>query len=112
MNIYLDACCFNRPFDDQNQERVRLETIAIIFIFNRIDNGLFKLMTSDALELEILKNPDERKKRFTVNLLKKTNNHVFLNNNMHKRANELEKIGFKAFDSLHIAISEMSDVQT
>ncbi|MGQ0592841.1 MAG: PIN domain-containing protein, partial [Gammaproteobacteria bacterium] len=23
--IYLDACCLNRPFDDQQQDRVRLE---------------------------------------------------------------------------------------
>jgi len=24
--LYLDNCCFNRPFDDQSQLRVRLET--------------------------------------------------------------------------------------
>jgi hypothetical protein len=23
--IYLDACCFNRPFDDQTQSRIYLE---------------------------------------------------------------------------------------
>jgi len=25
MKIYLDVCCLNRPFDDQVQDRVRLE---------------------------------------------------------------------------------------
>jgi len=26
--VYLDLCCLNRPFDDQTQERIRLETEA------------------------------------------------------------------------------------
>ena len=25
MRVYLDNCCYNRPFDDQRQLRVRLE---------------------------------------------------------------------------------------
>ena len=28
IRLYLDLCCFNRPFDDQSQTRVRLETEA------------------------------------------------------------------------------------
>ena len=24
MKIYMDVCCLNRPFDDQNQNRVRV----------------------------------------------------------------------------------------
>ncbi|MFN0197095.1 MAG: PIN domain protein, partial [Planctomycetaceae bacterium] len=32
MRIYLDNCCFNRPFDDQRQIRVRLETEAKLCI--------------------------------------------------------------------------------
>jgi hypothetical protein len=26
MKIYLDACCLNRPFDDQSRYRIRLES--------------------------------------------------------------------------------------
>jgi len=26
MKVYLDACCLNRPFDDQSQDRIRLES--------------------------------------------------------------------------------------
>jgi hypothetical protein len=25
MRVYLDICCLKRPFDDQSQERVRLD---------------------------------------------------------------------------------------
>ena len=32
MKIYLDNCCFNRPFDDQTQERIHLESEAILMI--------------------------------------------------------------------------------
>ncbi len=32
MIIYLDNCCFNRPFDDQSQLRIKLETEAKIRI--------------------------------------------------------------------------------
>ena len=28
MRVYLDNCCYNRPFDEQTQPHVRLETEA------------------------------------------------------------------------------------
>ena len=28
MRVYLDNCCYNRPFDDQSQVKVRVETIS------------------------------------------------------------------------------------
>ena len=28
MRVYLDNCCYNRPFDEQVQLKVRLETVA------------------------------------------------------------------------------------
>jgi hypothetical protein len=36
MKIYLDVCCLNRPFDDQTQDRIRLETEAVMLILGRI----------------------------------------------------------------------------
>ncbi len=35
MRIYLDNCCYNRPFDDQTQERIHLESEAILTILKR-----------------------------------------------------------------------------
>ena len=34
MRIYLDNCCYNRPFDEQTQLRVRLETVMKISIIS------------------------------------------------------------------------------
>lgn len=32
MKIYLDNCCYNRPYDDQSQLRISLETQAKLYI--------------------------------------------------------------------------------
>ena len=33
LRIYLDNCCYNRPYDDQSQIRISLEAQAKIFMF-------------------------------------------------------------------------------
>ena len=38
MRLYVDLSCFNRPFDDQGQERIRLETEAVLRRFDT-DHG-------------------------------------------------------------------------
>lgn len=53
MRIYLDVCCLNRPFNDQRQKRVRLESEAVRAILAMIDQGHVIWVTSDAVELEI-----------------------------------------------------------
>jgi hypothetical protein len=40
MLIYLDLCCFNRPYDDQSQMRVRLETEAKLAIQDKVRSGV------------------------------------------------------------------------
>ncbi len=39
MIIYLDNCCFNRPFDDQSQIRINIETQAKLFVQQQIKDG-------------------------------------------------------------------------
>lgn len=48
----------NRPFDDQSQERIRLETEAIILLLSRLERKEWTWLGSQALELEIDKTPD------------------------------------------------------
>lgn len=62
MRIYLDNCCFNRPFDNQSQVRVRLETEAKLRIQERVANGEVELAWSYILDFENSANPfDERR---------------------------------------------------
>jgi hypothetical protein len=46
MLIYLDNCSFNRPFNDQKQIRIRIETEAKLYIQENIVSGTFKLAWS------------------------------------------------------------------
>jgi hypothetical protein len=57
MKIYLDNCCFNRPFDDQNQVRIRIETEAKLFIQMRVKANELELAWSYILDFENSVNP-------------------------------------------------------
>lgn len=52
MRIYLDNCCFNRPFDDQAQIRIMLEAEAKLKIQDDILQKKFELAWSYILEAE------------------------------------------------------------
>jgi hypothetical protein len=51
--IYFDACCLNRPFDDQSQDRIRLEAEAVLLILSHIQAGEWQWIGSDVLNLEM-----------------------------------------------------------
>lgn len=53
MRIYLDNCCYNRPFDDQTQDRIHLESEAVLAVLKRGQTGLYQIIGSDILELEM-----------------------------------------------------------
>ena len=66
MRIYLDNCCYNRPYDDQSQIRVSLETQAKLYTQERFDytewqRKYFDRMTPEEIQKEAaeyaMKNP-------------------------------------------------------
>lgn len=62
MRVYLDNCSFNRPFDDQNQMRIRLESEAKLYIQTKIRQDEIELVWSYILEYENKQNPFEERK--------------------------------------------------
>ena len=103
MKLYLDNCCFNRPFDDQAQIRIRLETEAKLKIQEEIRVGTFRLVWSYILDYENNKNPyQERKVRiekwreYAIEDIKESPKLIEI-------AERLNKVGFHKIDSLHIA---------
>jgi predicted nucleic acid-binding protein len=58
MRIYLDNCCYNRPFDDQRQIRVFLETQAKLHIQKQIKDEKIELAISFISRYENSENPD------------------------------------------------------
>jgi hypothetical protein len=49
LKVYLDNCCFNRPFDESSQLLVRWETEAEPFDYTKFHHTLFEGMTFDEL---------------------------------------------------------------
>lgn len=50
MRIYLDVCCFNRPFDNQEQDRIYLEGEAILRILENCKEGRWSLVSSSVVD--------------------------------------------------------------
>lgn len=103
MLIYMDNCCFNRPFDDQSQIRIKLESEAKLFIQEKILLKKIRLAWSYILDYENQANPfDERKniiekwKKYAVIDIEKT---VGIIDN----AILIQKLGIKSKDALHVA---------
>lgn len=61
--IYLDVCCLNRPLDDQTQERIRLESEAVLLILARCQSCEWQLLESEAIEEELEGTPDVARKQ-------------------------------------------------
>ena len=53
MKLYLDSCCYNRPYDDQAQEKIHMEGEAVLTIINRCKQNNDEIIGSSALDLEI-----------------------------------------------------------
>jgi len=104
--IYLDVCCLNRPFDDQTQERIRLEAEAVLLILNRFQQGLEHWVGSNTLVYEIRQTPDAERRRRVLSLLHSRHSAVEAETGEVARAGELQALGFKAVDSLHIVCAE------
>lgn len=104
--IYLDVCCLNRPFDDQTQPRIRLETEAILEIISRCRTGEWELLSSTALESEIARTPDVSRREQVQEANAIAQQKILVNSDISKRATDLTDFGIKNFDALHIACAE------
>jgi hypothetical protein len=108
--VYMDCCCLNRPTDDQTQDKIRIETDAIIGILFKCFYGSWKLIGSDIVEYEIMKTPDLNKLNNVLNLYSMKKENIELNNEIKARALEVQKHGLKPLDSLHFASAEYRNV--
>jgi predicted nucleic acid-binding protein len=103
MRIYLDNCCFNRPFDEQSSIRVKIETDAKLHIQAVIKAQKIELVWSYILDFENAANPFfERKntiakwRQLSALDIEETDEVVIIAENITRR-------GIKAKDALHIA---------
>lgn len=108
MKIYLDTSVYNRPYDDQTQAKIYLETQAVLIIFYLIETQQVESVNSSVLEYENKKNPFPIIKNAIQNYLSKSCHFQTLNESIKHRAKELEKERVTPIDALHVACFEAS----
>jgi predicted nucleic acid-binding protein len=108
--IYLDACCLNRPFDDQAQERVHMETEAIEAILLHAEQGDWHWVGSEALMYEVRNLADVERKGRIVELLGNVREWMWIGEKESRRSVRVMALGFKPLDALHIACAEEAGV--
>lgn len=106
MKVYLDNCCFNRPFDDLSQDRVYLEAEAILSIIARCEKGEWELLGSGVIELELSKLTNMERMEQVRALYSVVRTRIAMTTETESRAAFFQQAGIKPFDSLHLAVAE------
>jgi len=101
--IYLDNCCFNRPFDDQEQPKVVIETLAKLYVQERVLKSELDLVWSYILKYENSRNIVEAKRMAIARWEKLSVEFVGKSEPLVLLARDIEKAGIKPLDALHIA---------
>ena len=104
--IYFDACCLNRPFDDQSQPRIRLEAEAVLLILSQLTDEEYEWIGSEMLDFEVDHNPDPERRQRVRLVMTGIRRTVAMTPAVIERGEILEALGFKSYDALHIACAE------
>lgn len=106
MRVYLDMCCYNRPYDDQSQIKVSLETQAKLHIQDLIQKKHLELVTSYMLRYECGQNPYEMRRRAIMQFV---DTHATAYVGLERKeeivsmATEIMSTGVKFKDACHVA---------
>jgi predicted nucleic acid-binding protein len=108
MKLYLDTCCYNRPYDDQTHERIHLEGEAILAIVNKREQTNDEIIGSLVLDFEMEQIGDIEKQEKAKNFYAQTiNKKIEYNNDILKRVKELSgETKIRTFDRFHLAFAE------
>ena len=105
--IYADVCTLCRPFDDQNNMRIRLETDAYYLILQAIRRKLYKLVLSPVHSEEINAIDDFQERHEILTILEKFGERIRCNPvDVRKRAEALYSMKFGIADAAHVAFAE------
>ncbi len=94
---------FNRPFDDQNQIRIRIEAEAKLYIQTQIKDGQLALVWSYILDLENGQNPYEDRKNIINNWRAYALADIEETESILNKADLIVGRGLKTKDALHVA---------
>ena len=110
LKLYLDMCVYNRPFDDQSQHRIMLETQVFIILLAMIWDGRCKLVNSFALVYENSRNPNIENMLKISDFLGYSEEYISYDISILDKSLEFEKCGLMGMDALHIACAQKARV--
>ena len=109
MRIYLDNCSLNRPYDDQSQLKIHLESEAKLWVQDEILRGRFELAWSYILEIENNQNPYLERKESIGTWQSLAVIDIEASEELLNQAKIIQSTGIKELDSLHIASAIMTN---
>jgi hypothetical protein len=99
-------CCLKRPFDEQAQPRVRLESEAVLAMLAS-ESATRRFIRSEAHVLENSFNPVKSRAAKVEHWLREGPGSVLEPARLQSRTAEILALGFKSFDALHLASAEL-----
>ena len=99
-------CCYNRPYDPQEQLKIHLETEAKLHIQEQIKDGKLVLVSSYTLDYE-LGNVPQKERKETIRQFIAEYASEYVGSEYHKmveeKAKEIMRTGVKEKDAAHVA---------
>ena len=112
LKVYLDNCCYGRPFDDLSQEKIKNEATAKMFIQTLIKFDSVDLYSSFMLFHEINDIPFSNIKDHILNFVNEYSS-VFVSESMENEvtplSEEIRETGIKRKDAVHLACSIIAE---
>ena len=107
MRVYLDVCCLKRPFDDQGQPRMRIESEAVLALLGAPAEQV-ELLHAPAQDLENDQNPLAWRAAIVTAWLAVRPAVGLDGGRLASRTDEIIRLGFRGFDALHLASAELA----
>ena len=113
MRIYLDNCCYNRPYDDKTEKRVHDEAKAIFKIINDTKKSTTDIILgSDILQTEIENIKNAAKLESVMIMYEQTvSQNIELTEEVEKIASIVAKSNIHQMDALHLASAIVGKVE-
>ena len=108
----MDNCCYNRPYDEQSQMRIYLETQAKLHIQDMIRREKIELVTSYILDFENSNNRSMQKKLAIQKFMNEYATLYVSNRNekdITKLAEAIMETGIKEKDAYHVACAVIAE---
>jgi len=107
--VYMDVCALCRPFDNQDQMRIHLETAAVLLIIGHVRSKSLTMIVSPAHDVEIAAIKEVVEREHLQLLLQEIGTRISFDlPQAQQRAEQLVQQGLGPADAAHLALAEQA----